>query len=252
MIRTERLDELPHVGIIALDRPEQRNALTEHALRDLSLELGAMGTEDDIRCVIIRGEGPVFSAGFDLPACLDEPERLGAMLEALAEACVTVKRLRVPVICAAHGAAIAGACALAASCDLVITDRAAKLGYPVVTIGVSPAISAPQLERAIGTGRARERLLDPALITGERAREIGLASQCVDLPEDVTPRAHIEARAIAKKPPHAVQRTKAWMNEVEGMDVDDQIERALGASLAPVGNDEQRALLESVLASRRK
>ncbi|MEM1422767.1 MAG: enoyl-CoA hydratase/isomerase family protein [Planctomycetota bacterium] len=252
MIRTERFDELPGVGVVVLDRPDQRNAMDERMLRDLSLELGAMGADETVRCVVLRGEGRVFSAGFDLPACLDDPDRLHAMLLALADVCATVKRLRVPVVCAAHGAAIAGACALASSCDLVITDRAAKIGYPVVTIGVSPAISGPTLERAVGAGRARERLLDPALITGERAREIGLASLCVDLPEDVTPRAHIEAKKLADKPAHSVQRTKAWMNEVEGLDVDDELERARDASLAIVGSEEQRRLLASVLESRKK
>ena len=252
MIRTERFDELPGVGTVVIDRPDRRNAMDEPLLRDLALELASMNSDDTIRCVILRGEGRVFSAGFDLPACLEEPERLRGMLLGLSEVCATVKRLRVPVSCAAHGAAIAGACALASSCDLVITDRAAKLGYPVVTIGVSPAVSAPPLERAIGAGRARERLLDPALISGERAREIGLATLCVDLPEDVVPRAHIEAKKLADKPPHAVRATKAWMNEVEGLDTDGDFHKARDASLALVASEEQRALLASVLESRKK
>ena len=251
MIRTERYDEeMPGVGAVVLDRPEQRNALTEHALRDLSLELSAMGADDSVRAIVLRGEGYAFCAGFDLPACLKEPARLGAMLGALAETCATIRRLRVPVVCAAQGAAIAGGCALAASCDLVITDRAAKLGYPVVTIGVSPAVSAPMLAKAVGEGRARERLLDPTLITGDRAREINLAALCVDLPEDVTPRAQLEAKRFASKPPHALRRTKAWLNEVEGSDVNTQIRKAADASLALVGNEEQRELLDRVLEKR--
>ncbi len=253
MIRTERYDsQMPGVGAVVLDRPERRNALDEFALRDLSLELGAMGADDSIRAIVLRGEGYAFCAGFDLPACLEEPARLGKMLEALAETCATIRRLRVPVVCAAQGAAIAGGCALAASCDLVITDRAAKLGYPVVTIGVSPAISAPMLSLAIGDGRARERLLDPALITGGRAQEIHLSALCVDLPEDVTPRAQLEAKRFASKPPHAIARTKAWLNEIEGTDLDDEIIKARDASLALVGNEEQRQLLASVLGNRSK
>lgn len=252
MIRVERHDELPGVGELILDRPEKRNALNERGLRDLSLEAGALAADDSIRAVVLRGEGPVFCAGFDLAPVVDEPELLGGMLDALAEACLTLKRLRVPVVVAAHGAALAGGCALVASCDFVVTHQTAKLGYPVVTIGVSPAISAPALAGRVGAGVTRQRLLDPTFIDGLRARAVRLADLCVDIEEDTIPRAQLEAKRFADKPAHAVQRTKAWLNEVEGADTDAAANAARDASLALVGNHEQRELLARVMAKRKK
>lgn len=248
MIRVERHDQSPRVTELVLDRPEQRNALTEQALEALTAQIRSLAADESVHAVVLRGEGRVFCAGFDLPACRDEPERLGRMLSTLSEACKALREMPQPVVCAAHSAAIAGGCALAVACDFVVTNIKAKIGYPVVSIGVSPAVSQPVLAQTVGEGRARERLLEPTLISGERAREIRLAHLCVDLPEDVTPRAQIEAKKLADKPPYALRRTKAWINECVGEPSD----AALRASLALVGSDEQRELLTRVLDARKK
>lgn len=238
------------VAEIVLDRPDKRNALTPAMLEALIHAASVLDADPAIRAVVVRGEGSVFCAGFDLPMCLEVAGVLGELLRGLSHAVRALRRLSKPVVMAAHGAAIAGGCALLGGADLVITDQYAKLGYPVLRLGISPAVSAPTLRLGLNGRHARERLLDVGLISGLEAARIGLADRAVDLAEDVVPRAQIEAATLARKPPGALAATKRWLNEIEGTLGDEEFERALAASMALVGTDEQRRMLERALAPR--
>ena len=243
----EEAGQFAGLAEIVIDRLEKRNALTPEMLRRIRTHAEELTSNDAARAIVLRGEGKVFCAGFDLAMALDEPDVLRDLLRELSLTARALRRALKPVVIAAHGAAIAGGCALLGGADLVITDRAAKLGYPVIPLGISPAVTAPLLGHSIGMRATRERLLDPSLISGEEARRLGLAELCVDLPEDVTPRAQIEAMKLAQKPAWAYAATKGWLNEIEGSDQDEQMDLALEASLALVGNKEQRTRLAEML-----
>jgi enoyl-CoA hydratase/carnithine racemase len=103
---------------------------------------------------------------------------------------------------------------------------------------------------AVGARATRERLLDPDLISGDEAFRIGLVDRVVDIPEDVVPRAQIEAVKLAEKPPRAFAATKRWLNEVDGSDNDEVFERALAASLSIVGGAEERERLTRFLGAK--
>lgn len=236
------------LGEIVIDRPDKRNALTPVMLADISAGVQALETDASVRAITLRGEGAVFCSGFDLSLCRETSEALAQMLRGLSDAIRRLRRCPKPVVIAAHGAAIAGGCALLGGADLVVTNMEAKLGYPVVRLGISPAVNAPVFRRAVGDRAARARLLDPALFDGLEARRIGLATLCVDTTEDVIPRAQIEAMKLAAKPPGAFATTKLWLNEIEGSDRDGEMDRALGVSLSLVGGDEERALLAKMWA----
>lgn len=240
MIRVERHPgEKGPFAEIVIDRPDKRNALSVAMLTDMAREVGVLSGEVGFNALVVRGEGRVFCAGFDMPACVDDPAALAEMLKGLSAVIRALRAFPAPVVVAAHGAAVAGGCALVAAADLVVTDRAAKLGYPVVKLGISPAVNAPALRLALPDRHARSLLLDPELIPGDRAKEIGLAHVLVDLVDDVVPRAQVEAMKLARKPAQAVRRTKAWLNEIDGSLDAGAFDRALAASMALVGSDEQ-------------
>lgn len=250
-VRAERLAAPgAHLAEIVLDRPEKRNALTPAMLADVRARLAELEGDDAVRGVVLRGEGKVFCAGFDLEMCRDGSEALGEMLRELSLTIRALRRSGRPIVVAAHGAAIAGGCALLGGADVVVTHTDAKLGYPVVRLGISPAVTAPLLVGAIGDRAARVALLGGGVFGGERAREWGLAGLCVDMEEDVVPRAHLEADKLASKPPCAFGATKAWLNEIEGSDADAGFDAALAASLALVGSDEERSMLGAMWSSR--
>ncbi len=239
-----RLEHDGPLAIVVLDRPDKRNALTPDMLA--ALRGGALEAAPTTRALMLRGEGPVFCAGFDLKMCRDAPDGsvMRSLLSGLSEAITALRALPIPVVAAAHGAAIAGGCALLGGADVVVADRGARLGYPVVKIGVSPAVSAPFLRLAVGDGASRARLVDPDLISGEEAARIGLVHELVDRPEEVLPRAMDAARHLAEKPHHAIAATKRWLGEIEA--IGDNGRRALDVSLALAGSDEERARLAAM------
>jgi enoyl-CoA hydratase/carnithine racemase len=150
------------------------------------------------------------------------------------------------VVIAAHGAAIAGGCALLGGGDFVITDTHAKLGYPVTRLGISPAVSSPFLRQMVGDGPARARLLDSELIDGTAACAIGLAHECLDNADAVVPRAMDLARALAAKPSGGLRETKRWLNHLDGSCDGETIHGALHASLGLVGGAEERTFLNKM------
>jgi methylglutaconyl-CoA hydratase len=230
---------------VVIDRPEKRNALTPE-MQDAMLA-AVRGLPDSARVLLLRGEGPVFCGGFDLRLCLEKPGTLRALLEGLAALVAALKRAPVPVVCAAHGAAIAGGCALLGGCDMVITDDGARLGYPVTPLGISPAVSAPFLRLLVGDGCSRERQLDPALVSGRRAVAIGLAHESLPTAEAVLERATRVAEDLAAKPAWALASTRSWLLEIEESAAPGRA-AALGldASLALVGSAEERERLSAL------
>ena len=242
MIRLERHGAGGAVVVVTIDRPDKRNALTPDMARSLAECAGRL-RESGARAAVLAGAGTMFCAGFDLGVCKTDTLATADLLRSLATAVRALRRTPIPVVAAAQGGAIAGGCALVCACDLVVTDRAAKFGYPVVRIGLSPAVSGPTLRMAIDAGRARERMLDPGLIDGEEALRIGLAHECTPTPAEVLPRALALADSLAAKPPHSLAATKLWLNELDGSDDDAALDAALRASLSLTGGAEERERL---------
>ncbi len=249
-----RVEEGAGVRTISFDRPERRNALTPGMLDGLRAALADAAGKSGPRAVLLRGEGKVFCAGFDLDLCRDDGAEQGVMrsfLEGLSGAVLAMRAAACPVIVAAHGAAIAGGCALLGGADVVVADRAARLGYPVVRLGISPAVSAPFLLEGIGAGGARRRLLDHDLFDGVAGARAGLVHELVSGPEEVDARAREIARVLAEKPPLAMRATKRWAMEVaDGSKMEGRAARALDASVSLVRGEEARERLREVWGKR--
>jgi enoyl-CoA hydratase/carnithine racemase len=255
------------VGLIILNRPDKRNALTPEMLDALLEAIAALNPSPrggqgvgsthatthqpkspllniqspltPIQAIAMAGEGDVFCSGFDMKLVHADATVLPRLLTGLSHAVRALRRAPVPVILAAHGAAVAGGCALLGGADIVVTHRDAKLGYPVLRIGLSPAVTAPALRQLVHDGGCRERTLDTELISGDEAHRIGLAHICTDIREDAIPRALRIARDLASKPAHAMAQTKHLLNEIDGSLDDATFDRALAASLSVAGSREQ-------------
>ncbi len=245
-ILVERRED--RVGVLTLNRPGVRNALTPDMMSRLAQEAERLAQQS--RALVLCGVGKVFCAGFDLRACAEDEAMMEGMLRGLALATTTLRRLPVPVVAAAHGAAVAGGCALLGGCDFVITNRSAKLGYPALRIGISPAVTAALLRTSVGDARARERQLDTRTIDGEEALRIGLAYECCDNPDEVLDRAMRLAGELAEKPAGAMRETKQWLNELDGSLRDDLLDGGLNTSLRLARSVELRKRLELAWAPK--
>jgi enoyl-CoA hydratase/carnithine racemase len=242
MIRVAREGTL---ATITLARPEKRNAITPEMLASLTSAVAQVDATD-ARVIVLAGEGSAFCAGFDLTLCKDHPDGsvMRALLMGLSGAIEALRNQPRPVVIAAQGAAVAGGCALLGAGDLVLTNDEAKIGYPVVRLGVSPAVSGPFLRLRVGDAHARERMLDTRLISGKTAAAIGLATLSFPTSDEVLPAALAEAHALAEKPPAALAATRRLLAEIETLG--DTPWRGLSASLALTGGPEERRLLPQV------
>lgn len=244
------------VRVLTLDRPSKRNALTPAMLSSLKEQARVLRSEPHIAAVLLTGRGPTFCAGFDLSLCQHDATALATLLAGLAQCISLLREQHAPVVISAHGAAVAGACALLGAADIVVTNTQAKIGYPVVKLGISPAVSAPTLCEQTTPGIARTRLLDTQLVDGNTALRLGLAHFVEESAEACQARALAIAHELAAKPAHALQATRRWCQQLAAAnqeparwDAEGQLltrspsEKALAASLSLVNGSEEKALL---------
>lgn len=238
------------VRTILLDREKSRNAMTPALLTDLAGAIGSVPTT--ARAIVLGGNGPVFSAGFDLKLCQTDPAAMLALLSGLVAVIAALRAAPMPVVLAAHGAAIAGACALIGAADLTITNDDARLGYPVVRMGLSPAVSAPGITAVVEPGVARALMLDPGLISGRRALQLGLVARSLPTADAVLPEALRVATDLAAKPAGAILATRRWLDEIDRSTSivrtgrADWVGRALEASERTAQSPEHRQRLAAI------
>ena len=213
---------------IELARPERRNALDAEMVASLAASLEAAGADPSVRVVVIRGAEPDFCAGADLRAVAASqeqgPEAGLADAQRLGEVFVRIRRLSVPVVAVVVGRALAGGCALATACDLVVAREDARFGYPETSLGFVPAMAAALLRRRVGESAAFDLAVRGKQIGAARARELGLANE-------VFPGDGFEERAdeylaeLAALPPMAVGMTKRLLHGLQGAPLDEAVAR---------------------------
>jgi enoyl-CoA hydratase/carnithine racemase len=166
---------------VVLNRPEKRNAFHAELVLATGAALRAAADDPAVRCVVLRGAGPMFSSGMDL-ATLSElaaaPENLRAFRSRCLEAWNVAEEMTKPVICAIQGACIGGALELALACDLRVLAEDAIVGMPETRIGLIPDVGgSSRLPQVVGLGRAKELIMTGRLIGAEEAERIGLANR---------------------------------------------------------------------------
>jgi enoyl-CoA hydratase/carnithine racemase len=143
-----------------------------------------------VHCVVLRGEGAMFSSGMDLGSLAglaQEPEMLRPFRRACLEAWNLAEEMAKPVICAIQGACIGGALELALACDFRVLAADAIVGMPETRIGLIPDVGgSSRLPQVVGLGRAKELVMTGRLIGAEESERIGLATR-------VAPAAELDA-----------------------------------------------------------
>ena len=193
--KTLLLEITPPSAIITLNRPERRNALSLDLMRELSATFNQVAGDSNVNAVILRANGPVFSAGHDLSELVDGDE---AAYKVIFDACValmeTVQQIPQPVIAEVAGVATAAGCQLVATCDLAVAAEGARFATPGVKIGLFCSTPMVALSRAVGRKRALEMLLTGEYVDAATAAEWGLVNRVVPLGE-----LESTTRALAEK-----------------------------------------------------
>ena len=196
---------------VVLNRPEKRNAMNQELLRELAGALRAAATEQSVHCVVLRGEGPVFSAGVDLgelASFAGEASVLRPFRGVFLECANLCEEMAKPVVCQIHGTCVGGALEVALGCDLRIASSDAQLGLPEVRFGLIPDVGGcTRLPAVVGLGRAKELVMTARLIDAAEAERIGLINRVV-APEELGQATQALVDALLSNSPVAVGRAK--------------------------------------------
>ncbi|MCX6130038.1 MAG: enoyl-CoA hydratase/isomerase family protein, partial [Proteobacteria bacterium] len=153
---------------------------------------------DDIRALVIRGEGPAFSVGADISAFLAMQENYGStwmqkgrMIAHDMQAVVNrLQRLEIPSIAVIHGYCLGMGLELALACDFRIASDDARLGLPETLLGLIPDVGGTtRLTKLIGPTKAKELIFTGRQINAQTAEKLGIVSQVVsaaELPATIT------------------------------------------------------------------
>jgi methylglutaconyl-CoA hydratase len=228
-------------AVVALNRPDRRNALSRDLIAALADAFRRAAADPAARCVVLTGTGPAFCAGMDLDelrgtlggesdTVWDDAHRLSALYE-------QIYALPKPTVAAVNGAAVAGGAGLVTVCDLAVSVPDAKFGYPEVRRGLVAAMVLPHLLRHVGERAARWLLLTGELIDGVTALQVGLVN-AVATPEHLAGTADAWAKALAEGGPKALATTKDLLRRCSRQAV--AVDELAKASAEPRLTDECR------------
>lgn len=204
-----------HIAQITLNRPDNRNSMTDDVLEGLRAATSAVRADPEVRCAIITGSGKSFCAGADFKAGLQRADSTDVGYQspnersfAMYKPFLSILDVEVPTIAAMQGHAVGGGLGLAIVCDIRIAAREARYGANFTRLGLHPGMSTTYiLPRLIGLPRAAELLFTGRLIDGTEAADLGLANYA-EPAERVLERAREIAAEIALSAPIAVRWTK--------------------------------------------
>lgn len=218
------------VRTLTLNRPQKRNALNDELIAALKNALREADSDDGLRAIVIHGAGKDFCSGADLSAlqkiATSSYEENIEDARVLAELFVLIRKVRVPVIAAVHGRALAGGCGLATACDLVVATSTARFGYPEVRIGFVPAMVAAILRRNLGEKKSFELLTQGFEFSAEQALSLGLVNRVVQ--DDELERAVMDfASVYTKVSGSAVAMTKRLLYDIDADPFETAIEKGV-------------------------
>jgi enoyl-CoA hydratase len=226
-----RLSKAENVCEVVLTGPGKGNAMGPDFWREMPELFVALDRDEEVRAIVIRGDGDNFSYGLDLMAMAGDIGASGKNLAAersilldkvgeMQQACDRVAVCRKPVIAAVSGWCIGGGLDLISACDIRLCSSEARFSLREVRVGMVADIGSLQrLPYIIGEGYTRELAFTGKDIDAQRAMQIGLVSDIYDSQEAVLAAARQLAGEIAANPPLVVQGIKQVMNQRIGQEI---------------------------------
>lgn len=247
-------EKIGRVARLTLCHPEKRNAMNYAMVHALTSALRDVDADPEVRAVLISGAGDHFSAGGDLKEFAEELKLPAFDHWQAAEPWIELFRLvpamRVPVIAAVQGYALAGGCGLVALCDMAIAADDAKLGTTEIRIGLFPMIILPALRRVVGERMALEMALTGRMLDAEEALRIGLVNRVV--PREALSHEAMElATSLAEKGPTAMTLGKRLFYVTAEMGYDEALEFARNIRVVYMLGDDVAEGVDAFLNKRK-
>jgi enoyl-CoA hydratase len=200
------------LAVVRLNRPEQRNALSNQLMSELVGALENLDADEAIRCIVLTGDDKAFAAGADIKELCDATHfelYFGGRIDKWD----TIRKIRTPIVAAVSGYCLGGGCELAMACDLIVASETAQFGQPETNLAVLPGAGGTQrLSRAFGKSKAMDMILTGRFLSAEEAEQAGLVARVFSL-EGWLEDAKGVAAAIAEKSPVGVRLAKEAVNQ---------------------------------------
>jgi len=212
------LEKRDHIGVVTLNRPEELNTFNSTLATELNNALESLDTDEDVRVIIVKGEGRAFCAGIDVKELEGktplEYYKWGYLMERMA---LVIAKMSKPVIASVQDLAVANGVGLVAASDLAVAAEGARFGATAVNVGLFCMGPAVALVRNLGKKKALELLLTGDIIDANEAEKIGLVNKVV--PKEKLEEETLKmANKIALKSPLAVQLGKRSFYEMSDLE----------------------------------
>ena len=213
------LEIVNNVALLKVNRPQALNALNQEVLFELLAAFQSLEKDDNVRVIILTGEGKAFVAGADIKEMVSltaqEARRFSKMGHTLME---TMGNIGKPIIAAVNGFALGGGMELALACDFIYASDDAKFGQPEINLGIIPGFGGTQrLARLIGKAQAKELIYTGQMIGAQEAKELGIVNKVFPA-GDLLAAAQKAASTIASKGAWTLRLAKSAIEA--GFDLD--------------------------------
>jgi len=208
-----RIETADRVMVLTLDRASKKNAITDEMYGEIAGALTRAADDDEVRVVVLAGDGPDFCAGNDISMFTDSAGSQEIATSNVGPFLTALSTFPKPIVAIVTGRAIGVGVTMLLHCDLVYVASDAQLVLPFVNLGLVPeAGSAWLLPQRIGHVRAFALMALGERLSGGAAASLGLANAALPA-ADLVPAAMEAARALANKSPSALSATKRLMRD---------------------------------------
>ena len=240
------------IRIVALNRPEARNAMHGGMRREIRAALAPVNDDPAIRAAVVTGAGgKAFCAGNDLAEtrALDAAASDGWVAD-LRRHHEAIRDLDKPCVAAVNGVAAGAGLQIALLCDLRFGEPETRIGQPEINVGLASVIGVQLMELALGHARTQDLALSGRLVDAEEALRIGLLDRVVAA--DALPaEAVAAARFLADRPPNAFRLSKRRLREMTQAAFDSAFEAAARLQREAYESGEPQAVMDRFFERRR-
>ncbi|GAB3772389.1 enoyl-CoA hydratase/isomerase family protein [Ramlibacter monticola] len=243
------------ISTVTINRPEVRNAFNDEVIAELTAVFLEIGKRDEVRCVVLAGNGPAFCAGADLNwmkrmADYTREENIEDA-SALARLLEVIWRCPKPTIARVHGDTYAGGTGLVAACDMAVAVDTANFCLSEVKLGLIPATISPYVIRAMGPRAAHRYFLTAERFGAAEALRIGFVHEVVKA-DALDARVAEIAQALVQAGPQAVKACKKLLHDVAGHEITAGLVRRTVEGIADIrASEEGREGIQSFLGKRK-
>jgi enoyl-CoA hydratase/carnithine racemase len=253
-LETIRYEVADDNAIITLNRPNKRNALTVTMFGELGTALEAASQADDVRGVLIAGEGVSFCAGIDLTTLMELAgvggSRFRSFVLLAQRPYRALAQMEKPAIAAVQGDALGAGFQLALACDLRVVAADVRFGMLEPRFGIIPDLGgAHHLTRLVGLARAKELVWSTRMVEAEEAERIGLANRVV--PRDQLETASRELLGnVTQHSPVVVAQVKSLIDRASETPLELEFDRELTAQGICIESEDHKEAVAAIAEER--